>query len=81
MWICNTVSGTCLIFDELCTINSVVYRTYHEATLELGLFSNNNEGFFALKAIMSYQTPGQLRFLFACIISVAAAKKTAFLGN
>ena len=48
-------------FDELCAINGVVYETYHEATLELGLFSNDNERFFALKeAVMSYQTPGQL---------------------
>ena len=56
-------------FDELRTINGVVYGTYHEAALELGLFSNDNEGFFALEeAVLSYQTPGQQRFLFARII-------------
>lgn len=56
-------------FTETRTINSVTYETYHEAAVQLGLFDNVNEGYYALQeAIASYQTPHQLRFLFARIV-------------
>lgn len=56
-------------FEDLRIINGVTYQTYHEAAIEFGLFSDINEGYYALQeAIASFQTPGQVRFLFARVV-------------
>jgi hypothetical protein len=56
-------------FDDLKTVNMIQYGSFHEAATHLGLFSNKNEGFYAMaEAIASYHMPAQLRFLFSCII-------------
>jgi len=56
-------------FIGLRTINGFTHSTFHEAALSLGLFTNENEGHFALlEAVVSYCTPSQLRFLFARIV-------------
>lgn len=56
-------------FAELRKINDLTYQTYHEAAIQFGLFSDVNEGYYALQeAVAACQTPGQLRFLFARIV-------------
>lgn len=56
-------------FEDLRTVNDVIYNTYHEAAIQRGLFSDVNEGYYALQeAVASLQTPAQLRFLFARVI-------------
>jgi hypothetical protein len=56
-------------FAQLHTIDGVVHDSYHEAAIALGLFSNENEGHYALlDAIASFCPPTQLRFLFSRIV-------------
>ena len=56
-------------FDDLRTITSVMYNTWHEAAVQLGLFHSKNEGHYALaEAVAALRTPAQLRFLFSHII-------------
>ena len=56
-------------FPQLRTVDSVVYSSFHEAALALGLFSDENEGHYALiDAVASFCTPGQIRFLFSRIV-------------
>jgi hypothetical protein len=56
-------------FAQLHTIDGVVYDSYHEAAIALGLFSNENEGHYALlDAIASFCPPTQLQFLFSRIV-------------
>lgn len=56
-------------FEDLRSINDHLFPTFHEAACDLGLFTNNNEGFLAMEeAVQSLRTPAQLRFLFAQII-------------
>jgi hypothetical protein len=53
-------------FVEVRTIDGIVHSTFHQAALHLGLFTNENEGHYAmLEAVSSYCTPAQLRFLFS----------------
>lgn len=50
-------------------IDRVVHDSYHKAEIALGLFSNENEGHYALlDAIASFCPPTQLRFLFSRIV-------------
>jgi hypothetical protein len=50
-------------------VDMIQYGSFHDAATHLSLFSNENEGFYAMTdTIASYHTPAQLRFLFACII-------------
>ena len=56
-------------FEDLHTINGRVCSSFHEAAIELGLFSNQDEAFYALEeAAATCATPHQLRFLFSCLI-------------
>lgn len=56
-------------FTELRTVDGVIHSSFHEAALALGLFSDENEGHYALlDAIASFCAPGQLRFLFSRIV-------------
>ena len=56
-------------FSDLRTIDSFTYNTFHEAAINLGLFTTENEGHFALlEAVVSFCTPAQLHFLFARIV-------------
>lgn len=53
----------------MCTVHDFEYDTFHEAAVELGVFSNENEGYYALQEVVSsLHTPGRLRFLFSRII-------------
>ena len=56
-------------FEELRTIDGILYSSFNEAALRFGLFSDQNEGHYALsEAISCFCTPAQLRFLFARIV-------------
>jgi len=56
-------------FRELRTTDSTTYDSFHEAAVHLGLFTNINEGEYAMmEANTSFVTPHQLRFLFSRII-------------
>lgn len=56
-------------FESLRTIHGTIYSTFHEAAVKFGLFSDVNEGYYALdEAVTSMHTPAQLRFLFARVI-------------
>ena len=56
-------------FEDLLTIDNVVFPSFHDATVEIGLFANQNEGFYVLtKAITCLYMASQLRFLFSCIV-------------
>jgi hypothetical protein len=66
---CLLAYRPCRRFEGLRTVNGIIYDTYHEAAVELGLFSDTNEGFYAmLEAVSSFYTPHQLRFLFSRIV-------------
>ena len=56
-------------FEDFHTIHNTLFATYHKAAIELGLFSNQNEAYFMLEdTVFSFQTPAQIRFLFARLI-------------
>lgn len=56
-------------FVDARTIDGMIYDTYHEAALQLGLFRTRNEGYYAMfEAVSSFCTPTQLQFLFARVI-------------
>jgi hypothetical protein len=56
-------------FHDMWTVDSIIYHMFQEVAYHLGLFSNDNEGFFAMtEAVECYCTPAQLRFLFASIV-------------
>jgi hypothetical protein len=56
-------------YRDLCTVDNVLYDSFHDAALHLGLFTDQNEGYYALlEAVTSYHTPAQLRFLFTRLI-------------
>jgi hypothetical protein len=56
-------------FEDLRTIHGHTFCTYHEAALSLGIFTASNEGFYTMQeAVLTCQTPGQLRFLFSRLI-------------
>jgi hypothetical protein len=56
-------------FDDLKTVDMIQYGSFHDAATHLGLFTNENEGFYAMTdAVASYHTPAQLRFLFSRIL-------------
>jgi PIF1-like helicase len=56
-------------FRDIRTIDDVLYSTFHDAAIAIGLFSTDNEGSYAMQdAVLSHYSPSQLRFLFARII-------------
>ena len=56
-------------FVALRTVDGTVHDSFHEAATHFGLFSNENEGQYAIAdAAASFCTPHQLRFLFSRII-------------
>jgi hypothetical protein len=56
-------------FQDIRTFGDTTFETYHEAAVHMGLFNTEDEGWYALEeAVSAYQTPAQLRFLFARII-------------
>lgn len=56
-------------FAQLRTVDDTLLPSYHEAAIHLGLFTSENEGYFAMReACESFHTPSQLRFLFARIL-------------
>ena len=56
-------------FQQLRTINGVIYETYQEAARALGLFNNMNEATIVMQeAVDGLRTPAQLRFLFVQLI-------------
>lgn len=56
-------------FEDLRTIEGTAYDSFQEAATVFGIFRDINEGTYALEeAVLSLQTPAQLRFLFSRII-------------
>ena len=56
-------------FPQLQTVDGILHSSFHEAVLALGLFSDENEGHYALiDTVASFCTPGQIRFLFSRIV-------------
>jgi len=56
-------------FNELRTVRSTTYETWHEIALVLGLFESESEGHYAMQeAIEALRTPAQLQFLFARVL-------------
>jgi hypothetical protein len=56
-------------FNELRTVCSTTYETWHKTALALGLFESESEGHYAMQeAIEALRTPAQLRFLFARVL-------------
>ncbi|KAK4700477.1 ATP-dependent DNA helicase PIF1, partial [Phenoliferia sp. Uapishka_3] len=57
-------------YEELRTVEGVVYLSFQGAALALGLFSNSAEGVYTMQeAVASFKSPGQLRFLFVLLIT------------
>ena len=57
-------------YEDLRTINDVVYGTFQEAAYELGLFETDSEAQQTmLEAVTHHSSPRQLRFLFCQIIT------------
>ena len=56
-------------FAALRNVDGVVFKSFHEAAIRFGLFTNENEGHYVLiEAVQSYYTPFALRFLFSRVI-------------
>jgi hypothetical protein len=56
-------------YEDLHIFENATFPTYHEAAIHLGLFTSNDEGFYAMEeAVASYVPPSQLWFEFAHII-------------
>ena len=56
-------------YVKLRTIDGIMFDSFHEAAVRLGLFANENEGQYALAdAVASFCTPAQIRFLFSRIV-------------
>jgi hypothetical protein len=63
------IRSACRSFEGARTVHGVVYDTFHEAALEMGLFADENEGMLTMtEAASCFQTPAQLRFLFERLI-------------
>jgi hypothetical protein len=51
------------------TVGEITHEMFHEAALHMGIFNHNNEGQLTMEeAVSCYQTPNQIRFLFARLI-------------
>lgn len=62
-------SQSALSFLDAHTINGVIYETFQEAAITLGLFADQNEAQYAIqKAINTLATPQQLRQLFVHLL-------------
>ena len=56
-------------YENICTINGILYNTYEEAVRQLGLLDeDDNEFDNCLKEAATYQMPSRLRQLFATIL-------------
>jgi len=56
-------------FQDLHTVNGIVYGSFQECAIGLGLFATESEGEYALvEAITTLQTPHQLRVLFVHLL-------------
>ena len=56
-------------FDDLRTIDGILYHSFHEAAIRIGLFTNENEGHYVMvEAVESYCSPFALRFLFSRVV-------------
>jgi hypothetical protein len=56
-------------FVDIRTFGTRTFNTYHEAAIHMGLFTNINEGSYAMEeALQSFVTPAQLRFLLSRLI-------------
>ena len=56
-------------YVKLRTIDGIMFDSFHEAAVRLGLFANENEGQYALAdAVASFCTLAQIRFLFSRIV-------------
>ena len=62
-------SRAALSFLDARTVNAVIYETFQEAAIALGLFADRNEARYAMEeAITTLATPRQLRLLFVHLL-------------
>ena len=62
-------SQPALSFLDACTINGVIYETFQEAAIALGLFADQNEAQYTIQeAINTLATPRQLRQIFVHLL-------------
>jgi hypothetical protein len=56
-------------YEELSSVNGIIYRTFQEAAIQLGLFANLNEAENCLQeAVAFHHATYHLRFLYAELI-------------
>lgn len=63
----NVIRGA-TSFEALRTVNGIVYKTYKEACIALGLLEDDKECDIALNEAVIWVTPKQLRRLFATLL-------------
>nr|XP_040233466.2 uncharacterized protein LOC120956157 [Anopheles coluzzii] len=56
-------------FEDLRTVDGIVYASYHEAATMAGLLQDDHEWDRAMQEAVSFHIPSQLRHLFAIILS------------
>jgi hypothetical protein len=60
-------------FDQLRTIDGILYDSFQKAAQAAGIFDESDEGEKAMEdAILQYRSPAQLRFLFVLLIREGA---------
>jgi hypothetical protein len=69
-------------WDDLRTVNGVLYDNYQEAVVASGLFGNGNEGNWAMsEAIDALATPSELRVLFAHLMAMSVCDTPLLLWH
>ena len=68
-------------FENLRTVNGIVYETFLEACRDLNLLSDDTEWFRALREASQREMPRQLRKMFAFILAFADVHNAVELWN
>jgi len=69
-------------YEVLCSVNRIIYPTFQEATIQLGLFANINEAENWLQeAVAFHYAPYHLRFLYAQLVIDIPAQAMELWGK